>query len=890
MLYNLIITPIETIVGWVFFFFNNKFEMLGPAGSIIGVSLVINFLALPLYNIADSLQEKERKLQKSLEYRVKRIKKGFKGDEQFMMLQTYYRQNNYHPLYALRSSLSILIEIPFFIAAYHYLSNCEALKGVSFLFLKDLGSPDHVFSIPFGQSVFYINILPVIMTGINLISGAVYSKEAPVREKVQIYVLAAIFLVLLYNSPSGLVFYWILNNLFSLLKNIIKKLPNPGKIMHVIISVLMIAFVIFFFITRPSSRIWKKMVLTLFTIVIVFIPLEIKLYNKLKSKIPDISFDSSFGIFIFSCISLAILCGFVLPVSVIASSPIEFSFLGNTPNPISYIISSITVFSGLFILWPLVIYKLFSQKTKNNLTCICFCGLILSIFDVFFMKSTYGELNAFFIFSDTSSIENISKKEFLLPLLCLLMAFVIYQLFNKLNKKQILSVLIIAVSLAETVYGFSKIKNINTTYKNYSSNIASEKETYLEDKIKPFYHLSKTQPNVVVIFLDRAMSALFQRTIDTYPEIKDAYTGFVFYPNTISFGTGTDSGSPGLMGGYEYTPYNMNLRDDEPMVKKHNESTLVLPKIFLDANYNVTVVNPPWPNYEWRGDLSAFEPYPEIKVAELGNSYSYTYSMEMGINLFNEPDKKCRINIRNFSIMQAIPPFLREFFYKNCYRESFVYLEYIDDISQLHYLPELTDFTSDKPTYTFIDNETTHNWIMMEEPDFDKPLLEQDNFSKEQKQYHTNITAYKKITRWLEYLKEQGCYDNTRIIIVSDHGKDIGIEEFKAFEDISSLPEHTNCTFLYKDFNSNGPLQIDATFMTNADTPLLAIDKLSVSDINPFTGKKLTSQKEGGVTIYETIDTPMDHVKTTFKINTENIYHVNGDVRNPENWVKVEVE
>ena len=179
---------------------------------------------------------------------------------------------------------------------------------------------------------------------------------------------------------------------------------------------------------------------------------------------------------------LAILCGFVLPVSVIASSPIEFSFLGNTPNPISYIISSITVFSGLFILWPLVIYKLFSQKTKNNLTCICFCGLILSIFDVFFMKSTYGELNAFFIFSDTSSIENISKKEFLLPLLCLLMAFVIYQLFNKLNKKQILSVLIIAVSLAETVYGFSKIKNINTTYKNYSSNIASEKETYLEDK------------------------------------------------------------------------------------------------------------------------------------------------------------------------------------------------------------------------------------------------------------------------------------------------------------------------------------------------------------------------------------------------------------------------
>jgi hypothetical protein len=99
MLYNLIITPIETIVGWTFFFFNKKFAMFGPAAAIVGVSLIIDFLALPLYNIADSIQEKERKIQKSLEKGIKRIKTCFKGDEQFMMLQTYYKQNNYHPLY-----------------------------------------------------------------------------------------------------------------------------------------------------------------------------------------------------------------------------------------------------------------------------------------------------------------------------------------------------------------------------------------------------------------------------------------------------------------------------------------------------------------------------------------------------------------------------------------------------------------------------------------------------------------------------------------------------------------------------------------------------------------------------------------------------------------------
>jgi hypothetical protein len=41
--------------------------------------------------------------------------------------------------------------------------------------------------------------------------------------KVQISGTALIFLALLYNSPSGLVLYWTLNNIFSLVKNILVK-------------------------------------------------------------------------------------------------------------------------------------------------------------------------------------------------------------------------------------------------------------------------------------------------------------------------------------------------------------------------------------------------------------------------------------------------------------------------------------------------------------------------------------------------------------------------------------------------------------------------------------------------------------------------------------------
>lgn len=899
MLYNLIITPIETIVGWTFFFFNKKFAMFGPAAAIVGVSLIINFLALPLYNIADSIQEKERKIQKSLEKGVKRIKKCFKGDEQFMMLQTYYKQNNYHPLYVLRSSLSILIEVPFFIAAYHYLSNCQALQGVSFLFLKDLGAPDRIFSIPLGSSVFYINILPILMTAINLVSGAVYAKEASFREKIQIYVLAAVFLVLLYNSPSGLVFYWILNNLFSLAKNVIKKMKNPGKVLHLIISGLFIAFTIIFFMIRPESRLWKKLILVVFTAAVALIPIELKILAAIKIKLSVITnrktkeittSKTGFFIFLFSSIGLALLCGLVLPSSVIASSPIEFSFLGKTENPLSYIYSSFWVFAGMFILWPVIIYKMFGDRVKQALSEIFFVTFIIALFNSFVFKSNYGKLNTFFRFINTFELANFPVSYFFLPFVVLIVALVLYKVLLSFNKHSILSTVLLAVCAAELSLGVYKINNINTVYKNYKINLSKNDKQLADETVKPYFSLSKTGKNVVVLFLDRAVNAFFERIINEFPELTPAFDGFTYYPNTLSFGSGTDRGAPAMMGGYEYTPYNMNKRKNETLVKKHNEATLVLPKLFLDANYNVFVSDPPWPNYEWKGDLSAFDPYPEINVNELVGKYSRAYAMEKGFDLMDNPDNKCRTNIRNFSVLEILFPFLREFFYQNCYKEDFFDQHIIDDISVLYYLPQLTDFSSDKPSYIFLDNETPHSVELLNPPLYDRLGIDDGTSSYETKQYHTNIAAYRNVANWLNYLRENNCYDNTRIIIVADHAIHIGIEEFKNTENKTHLPEKLNCILLFKDFNSNTPLKKNEEFMTNADTVYLATKDLPVSKKNPFTGNKLVQEKEGGVVIYDPNETPLDKTRTMFEMNKDNVYHVNGDIRNPDNWIKVEVE
>ncbi len=280
MLYDIIVGPLEAVVRWIFNFIINKFPSVSVIGAICGVSIAINILALPLYNIAESIQEKERQINKKLEPRVKRIKKGFKGDEQFMMLSEYYRQNGYHPLYALRGSLSILIEIPFFIAAYSYLSSSSILKKSSFWMFSNLGEPDMLFSITLGSLTIPVNILPIIMTVINFVSGYIYTRNATKRDKIQLYAMGLFFLVLLYNSPSGLVIYWICNNIFSLVKTIVLKTNHPGRILHSFISLGLLGAI---YMLRNANR--KKLLLLAFcTILFISWPYLLKLCRKVNSK------------------------------------------------------------------------------------------------------------------------------------------------------------------------------------------------------------------------------------------------------------------------------------------------------------------------------------------------------------------------------------------------------------------------------------------------------------------------------------------------------------------------------------------------------------------------------------------------------------------------------
>ena len=178
-------------------------------------------------------------------------------------------------------------------------------------------------------------------------------------------------------------------------------------------------------------------------------------------------------------------------------------------------------------------------------------------------------------------------------------------------------------------------------------------------------------------------------------------------------------------------------------------------------------------------------------------------------------------------------------------------------ISSLYFLPELTDFTSDNGSFIFIDNETTHEPANLKD-DFLTPS-NASNFNHSyktsdeltSKEYQVFVAAFKQLGKWFDFLRENNAYDNTRIIIVSDHGcNKLPLNDFSSFKN-NLVPSAFTPVLLVKDFNSNEDFSINNKFMTNADTLFLAKKNLPISDINPFTGKKLVQEKENGINVFQ---------------------------------------
>jgi len=208
-MFDVLAKPCVWIMNFIYGFIPNY----GVA--IIILTILSKILLWPLGNKSYKSMAAMKKIQPLMA----EIKEKYKDDkkkmnEEMMGLYKTYKVN------PLGGCLPMVVQIPVFFALYRMLYEAIELRHAPFFWwINDLSAPDRLFrfdfSIPFMQPPYGIPVLTIIM-GVTMFIQQKMSPPAgdPTQAKMMM-MMPIVFTVIFINFSSGLVLYWLVNNIIS---------------------------------------------------------------------------------------------------------------------------------------------------------------------------------------------------------------------------------------------------------------------------------------------------------------------------------------------------------------------------------------------------------------------------------------------------------------------------------------------------------------------------------------------------------------------------------------------------------------------------------------------------------------------------------------------------
>jgi len=206
-------------------FFNGFVNNFGI--SIIILTIIVKILFWPL----TQKSQKSMKEMKKLQPLMAKIREKHKNDKETLNkeMMGLYRTYKVNPM---SGCLPMLVQIPVFIALYSVLSSSIELRHAPFmLWINDLAAPGRLFtfsfSIPFMDPPYGIPVLTLLMGASMFITQKMQPMVGdPAQAKIMMF-LPIMFTVMFINFPSGLVLYWLTQNILSIGQQyLINKKPN----------------------------------------------------------------------------------------------------------------------------------------------------------------------------------------------------------------------------------------------------------------------------------------------------------------------------------------------------------------------------------------------------------------------------------------------------------------------------------------------------------------------------------------------------------------------------------------------------------------------------------------------------------------------------------------
>ena len=199
---------------WVLNFLYDLIPNYGIA--IIILTLITKVLLWPLGQKSYKSMGQMKKLQPLMaEIREKYKNDRKKMNEEVMGLYKTYKIN------PMGGCLPMVVQIPIFIALYRMLYETIELRHAPFFgWINDLSAPDRLFnfafSIPFMQAPYGIPVLTVVMGATMFLQQKMSPPMGDPAQAKMMMLMPIVFTFIFINFPSGLVLYWLVNNVFSI--------------------------------------------------------------------------------------------------------------------------------------------------------------------------------------------------------------------------------------------------------------------------------------------------------------------------------------------------------------------------------------------------------------------------------------------------------------------------------------------------------------------------------------------------------------------------------------------------------------------------------------------------------------------------------------------------
>lgn len=957
--FELIMSPFVYIIKQIFLF---SYQLTGDYGTaIVLLSFAISSLLLPIFIFIEKAKKKDDAIKLKMKPLIDEIKRCYKGQERFYYIKTINRQHNYSSFRSLIPILSLLLQIPFFIAAYQFLENFEPLKGISFLLIKDLSQPDGLFGV--------INFLPIFMTLVNLLTAFYYTRNGNTSERKQMLIVAGIFLILLFNLPSGLVLYWTMNNVFSFFRLFITnrevfykskksidfagfinkyklQFPTLKKIftgillvslflqfnwafnnnfddiylrivLSITVSIVIIALVGIILIYRKQYltfisqiNIKPQVFFSLLFISIYFhlaskfyftgentilgiiaglflIPVQffgylysIRLVSKTKKNIHKSVIILLYVLLIYQLVllgtyitgkeitlsiaNISILIN-IVSISDIIVIGIVFMFITapcflicnnikiikpEKSNYLIYILSVLFILGLIFFWKPLLVYasspETFDFPAINILYYnyrLFLIGLVTAIIFYVLIPKKYKKIILYtalisvvlsFIYSlvipiqlGSLQVSQFSEQDkmaapimhYLLEALLLISIFIGVRWV--INKKYFKVTTIVLLAFNVLLIGQSIFSAVNTGFFYATLQEQNNKKTLGI----PF---SKDKQNILYFLADGFQGWHIRKIMEEEPELKKVFDGFVWYPNTVSISNYTHTSLPSLFAGLDQSVTQMNIDSTNTTKNKITDASLQFMNKIREQGYSFS---------------SSFIHYAGIAPDRFDNFIPFwdedwkKWSIEVPLGNKLEVWRK---RLYENALFYSVPLFLKPKIYNNT--EWLAYYKLFQEGKEqdgwkysyepynfIRLLPHISVVNDEKPNFIFIHDHSLHNpWNTVN--DFGE-------MKNDVTPFENNMWFIKHFARWIKWMKDKGVYDNTKIVIISDHGVSWG--HFDGGLDIKPPASWTgndpnkislnqfwrlNALLMVKDFNNKGDIKEDWRLMSNADAPSIILD------------------------------------------------------------------